>query len=76
MEENALLGGGYLNKEKEEAETEDTGTEDTGTEDTGIEDTGIEDIEDIDAGNEEEVPEDNFDTDDTVFYVDPSEQTE
>jgi len=66
LEENALLGGGYLNKEQEEEEMEDTGTEDT----------GIEDIEDTDAGKEEEVPEDNFDTDDTVFYVDPSEQTE
>ncbi len=72
MEENALLGGGYLNKEKEEAETE--GADAESIEDTGIED--IEDIEDTDAGNEEEVPEDNFDTDDTVFYVDPSEQTE
>lgn len=53
-EENALLGGGYLNKEDEE-------TEDTGQEETDVE-------------NEEEVPEDNFDTDDTVFYVDPSEE--
>ena len=46
-EENALLGGGYLNKD-EDAEEEDTGGE--------------------------EVPEDDFDTDDTVFYVDPSEE--
>lgn len=56
-EENALLGGGYLNKEDEE-EAEDTG------------------IENIDPENEEDVPEDNFDTDDTVFYVDPSESSE
>lgn len=56
-EENALLGGGYLNKDDED-ETEDAG------------------IEDIDAEDGEEVPEDNFDTDDTVFYVDPSETGE
>ncbi len=59
-EENALLGGGYLNKEDEETE----GTEDT--EETGGEGTDTEDGE--------EVPEDDFDTDDTVFYVDPSEE--
>lgn len=61
-EENAFLGGGYLNKDDGE-ETPDTGTEDTGTEGT-------------DAEGGEEVPEDNFDTDDTVFYVDPSEAGE
>lgn len=56
-EENALLGGGYLNNEDDdETETEDTN------------------IERIDRENQEEVPEDNFDTDDTVFYVDPSEE--
>lgn len=60
-EENALLGGGYLNKDEE---SEDTDTEDT-------EDNGTEKIVPEDA---EEVPEDNFDTDDTVFYVDPSEE--
>lgn len=54
-EENALLGGGYLNHGDDE-ETEDTGGEETDTE------------------SGEEVPEDNFDTDDTVFYVDPSEE--
>lgn len=59
-EENAFLGGGYLNKDDGE-ETPDT--EDTGTEGT-------------DAEGGEEVPEDNFDTDDTVFYVDPSEAGE
>lgn len=59
-EENALLGGGYLNKDDEDdkGETEEAG------------------IEDIDAEGSEEVPEDNFDTDDTVFYVDPSEAGE
>lgn len=64
-EENAFLGGGYLNKDdgEETPDTEDTGTEDTGTEGT-------------DAEGGEEVPEDNFDTDDTVFYVDPSEAGE
>lgn len=55
-EENALLGGGYLNKDEE---SEDGG-----------EDTGIEKIE----PDEGDVPEDDFDTDDTVFYVDPSEE--
>lgn len=61
-EENALLGGGYLNKDDGD-ETEDT------------EDTGIESMEDNDTEGGEEVPEDNFDTDDTVFYVDPSEES-
>lgn len=61
MEENSLLGGGYLNHE-DDAETEDAGD----TEDAGREEP------DTESG--EEVPEDNFDTDDTVFYVDPSEE--
>lgn len=47
-EENALLGGGYLNK-KDESEEE------------------IEQDSSYDGANED-VPEDNFDTDDTVFY--------
>lgn len=49
-EENAILGGGYLNKDKDE-ETVEEESEDTETPD-----------------GEEDVPEDNFDTDDTVFY--------
>lgn len=44
-EENAILGGGYLNKDK------GSGAEDAAP-----------------AEPEETVPEDNFDTDDTVFY--------
>lgn len=44
-EENALLGGGYLNKQDEE-----------------------------DENTVEDEAEDSFDTDDTVFYVDPSEE--
>lgn len=59
-EENAILGGGYLNKDKDEEEAD------------------VEEPEDADGGQtqepEEDVPEDNFDTDDTVFYVDPSEE--
>lgn len=57
-EENALLGGGYLNKEADDTEDEKSGA-------------GIENIEPEEEGD---VPEDNFDTDDTVFYVDPSEE--
>ncbi|MBD5508519.1 MAG: hypothetical protein HDR05_10860 [Lachnospiraceae bacterium] len=48
-EENALLGGGYLNQSEDE---------------------------DGDEGAEEEVPEDDFDTDDTVFYEEPEESAE
>ena len=48
-EENALLGGGYLNQSEDE---------------------------DGDEGTEEDVPEDDFDTDDTVFYEDPEESAE
>lgn len=51
-EENSFLGGGYLNKEDE---GDDSESEDVSGEETG------------DSG-EEEAPEDNFDTDDTVFY--------
>ena len=57
-EENALLGGGYLNKDEE--------SDDGDTEDTGIEKIVPEDME--------EVPEDNFDTDDTVFYEEPADE--
>lgn len=57
-EENALLGGGYLNKDKESDD----------------EDTGEAGVEEITPEDTEEAPEDNFDTDDTVFYVDPSEE--
>lgn len=48
-EENALLGGGYLNQQEK---TED----------------GENISEDFDDSSEEEAPEDDFDTDDTVFY--------
>ena len=48
-EENALLGGGYLNQ------SDDEGGDD---------------------GVEEDVPEDDFDTDDTVFYEEPEESAE
>lgn len=51
-EENSFLGGGYLNKEDD---GDDSESEDVSGEET--EDSG-----------EEEAPEDNFDTDDTVFY--------
>lgn len=51
-EENALLGGGYLNKQDEES---DDGEESS----------------DQESGDSAE---DDFDTDDTVFYVDPSEE--
>lgn len=50
-EENSFLGGGYLNKEDD---GDDSESEDVSGEETG------------DSG-EEEAPEDNFDTDDTVF---------
>lgn len=49
-EENAILGGGYLNKDDGE-DSEDGQPQDA----------------------QEEVPEDDFDTDDTVFYEEPSE---
>ena len=52
-EENAILGGGYLNK------------------DDGEDAPDSEDGQSQDA--QEEVPEDDFDTDDTVFYEEPSE---
>lgn len=48
-EENALLGGGYLNQSEDD---------------------------DSDEGVEEDVPEDDFDTDDTVFYEEPEESAE
>lgn len=51
-EENSFLGGGYPNKEDD---GDDSESEDVSGEETG------------DSG-EEEAPEDNFDTDDTVFY--------
>lgn len=51
-EENSFLGGGYLNKEDD---GDDSESEDVSGEETG------------DSG-EDEAPEDNFDTDDTVFY--------
>ena len=51
-EENSFLGGGYLNKEDD---GDDSESEEASGEETG------------DSG-EEEAPEDNFDTDDTVFY--------
>ena len=51
-EENSFLGGGYLNKEDD---GDDSESEDVSGEETG------------DSG-EEEAPEDNFETDDTVFY--------
>jgi len=57
-EENPILGGGYLNRDHEEEEADEK--------------PGQEDAQSPDA--EEDVPEDNFDTDDTVFYVDPSEE--
>lgn len=53
IEENSLLGGGYLNKQDEDSE-DDTGSEDGASgQETG------------------EETEDNFDTDDTVFYEEP-----
>lgn len=53
IEENCLLGGGYLNKQDEDSE-DDTGSEDGASgQETG------------------EETEDNFDTDDTVFYEEP-----
>lgn len=53
IEENSLLGGGYLNKQDEDSE------DDTGSEDGAFgQETG-------------EETEDNFDTDDTVFYEEP-----
>lgn len=53
-EENALLGGGYLNKQEEESEDgADTGEGSA------------------DQGTDEDAAEDNFDTDDTVFYEEP-----
>ena len=48
-EENALLGGGYLNQSEDEGE---------------------------DGGAEEDASEDDFDTDDTVFYEEPEENAE
>lgn len=58
-EESGILGGGYLNQ------TEDDETE-------GNEATYSEPVEDrIEEDNIE--PEDDFDTDDTVFYDDPAE---
>lgn len=51
-EENPLLGGGYLNRDEEDGDGEPS--EET------------EPIDQEDGG--EDVPEDNFDTDDTVFY--------
>ncbi len=57
-EENALLGGGYLNKEEDDTEDEESGTG----------------IEEIDPESEGDVPEDNFDTDDTVFYEEPQDE--
>lgn len=56
-EENALLGGGYLNQQEESEDGESMS-------------------EDFDDSSEEEVPEDNFDTDDTVFYEEPEESAE
>lgn len=51
-EENALLGGGYLNKQDNEER-----------------DNGADEVESFEDGVE-----DNFDTDDTVFYEEPSEE--
>ena len=56
-EESPLLGGGYLNRKDEDEEAESTDE----TEDSDQEDSGG------------DVPEDDFDTDDTVFYEEPSE---
>ena len=56
-EESPLLGGGYLNRKDEDEEAEAS----DGTEDSDQEDSG------------ENVSEDDFDTDDTVFYEEPSE---
>ncbi len=56
-EESPLLGGGYLNQKDEDGESESSETSE-------------------DAQTEEEggdVSEDDFDTDDTVFYEEPSE---
>lgn len=50
-EENALLGGGYLNKQDEKDQNPEE-----------------------DGRSSEEEPEDDFDTDDTVFYMDSSEE--
>lgn len=57
-EENALLGGGYLNKDEDDTEDDENGTG----------------IEKIDPESEGDVPEDNFDTDDTVFYEEPQDE--
>lgn len=57
-QESPLLGGGYLNQKKDE---ETAGEESEDAEPSGTPD------------GEEDVPEDNFDTDDTVFYEEPSE---
>ena len=51
-EESPLLGGGYLNRKDEDEETESSEE----SEDAEREDSG------------EDAPEDDFDTDDTVFY--------
>lgn len=56
-EESPLLGGGYLNRKDEDEEAESSDE----TEDSEQEDSG------------EDVSEDDFDTDDTVFYEEPSE---
>lgn len=57
-EENSILGGGYLNRSEEDEETQDQEND---------QDT---------AGSEEEASggEDNFDTDDTVFYEEPAQE--
>lgn len=65
-EENSFLGGGYLNKEDEE------GTEDSNPSEEGN-DSVISVPQDSNSAPEE-APADDFDTDDTVFYVDPSEE--
>lgn len=55
-EENSILGGGYLNKtDEDDGEAEEDGG-------TDGDNNGIED---------DFVPEDEFDTDDTVFYEEP-----
>lgn len=64
-EENSILGGGYLNKTDED---EDDGSEtDEGGSDTGESGTG----EESNRIEDDFVPEDEFDTDDTVFYEGP-----
>lgn len=57
-EENSILGGGYLNRSEEDEETQDQEND---------QDT---------AGSEEGASggEDNFDTDDTVFYEEPAQE--